>query len=44
MSFVNSINTIRGGTHVNYIVDQIADGLLNHIKKKFKEMKNIKPF
>ncbi|CAD8099307.1 unnamed protein product [Paramecium primaurelia] len=44
VSFVNSINTIRGGTHVNYIVDQIAEGLLNHIKKKYKEMKNIKPF
>ncbi|CAD8071108.1 unnamed protein product [Paramecium sonneborni] len=42
VSFVNSINTIRGGTHVNYIVDQIVEGFLVPIKKKYKEIKNIK--
>lgn len=33
ISFVNSICTTLGGTHVNYVVDQITD----HIQKVFKE-------
>ncbi len=36
VSFVNSIATTSGGTHVNYIGDQIINRLLEHIKKKNK--------
>lgn len=35
-SFVNSICTSRGGTHVNAIVDQITDKMQELIKKKYK--------
>ena len=34
VSFVNSIATTSGGTHVNYIADQICDHLLDEMKKK----------
>ena len=34
VSFVNSIATTSGGTHVNYIADQICDYLLDEMKKK----------
>ncbi len=44
ISFVNSICTSSGGTHVAYIVDQITNKLQETIKKKHKELKNIKPF
>ena len=36
VSFVNSICTIKGGTHVNYIADQATARLVNFIKKKNK--------
>lgn len=36
VSFVNSIATTRGGTHVNYIADQITNKLLEATKKKNK--------
>lgn len=36
VSFVNGIFTQRGGKHVDYIVDQIKDGLTEWIKKKRK--------
>jgi DNA topoisomerase-2 len=36
VSFVNSIATTSGGTHVNYIADQICNRLLEHVKKKNK--------
>jgi DNA topoisomerase-2 len=34
ISFVNSINTIRGGAHVNYIIDQIVEKVSAEIKKR----------
>ncbi|KAI9733829.1 MAG: DNA topoisomerase 2 [Claussenomyces sp. TS43310] len=34
VSFVNSIATTAGGTHVNYIADQICTKLLEVVKKK----------
>ncbi|KAH8659309.1 DNA topoisomerase [Tricladium varicosporioides] len=34
VSFVNSIATTTGGTHVNYIADQICDKLLEVVKKR----------
>jgi DNA topoisomerase II len=36
VSFVNGINTSRGGTHVDYIADQIKLKLADYIKKKKK--------
>jgi DNA topoisomerase-2 len=39
VSFVNSICTSRGGTHVNYIADQVAKYLLEQVKKKDKDLK-----
>ena len=36
MSFVNSICTMKGGTHVNYIVDQICKALVEKLNKKTK--------
>lgn len=36
VSFVNSIATTSGGTHVNYISDQICNKLADHLKKKNK--------
>ncbi|KAI8647477.1 DNA topoisomerase [Parasitella parasitica] len=43
VSFVNSICTAKGGTHVNYIADQIVKHLLPEVQKK-AHSKNIKPF
>lgn len=36
VSFVNSIATTAGGTHVNYIADQICAALLKDLSKKMK--------
>ena len=36
VSFVNSIATIKGGTHVNYITDQITAKLAGVVKKRNK--------
>ncbi|XP_028390602.1 DNA topoisomerase 2-alpha-like isoform X2 [Dendronephthya gigantea] len=33
-SFVNSIATTKGGTHVNYVADQVIEKLMGVIKKK----------
>lgn len=35
-SFVNTSKTKIGGTHIQYIVNQIVDGLRSHIEKKVK--------
>ena len=36
VSFVNSISTTKGGTHVSYITDQVTTRLLSVIKKRNK--------
>ncbi len=36
VSFVNGICTIKGGTHVNYVTDQIVERLTAEIKRKHK--------
>lgn len=36
VSFVNGINTIKGGTHVNYITNQIVKKLISYIETKKK--------
>lgn len=42
MSFVNSINTYRGGNHVNFVLDKLIENLQKEIKKK-KPKLQIKP-
>ncbi|KAM0687539.1 DNA topoisomerase 2 [Conglomerata obtusa] len=36
VSFVNSISTIKGGTHVNHVLDQLIEPIIEFIKKKEK--------
>nr|KMM63719.1 DNA topoisomerase 2 [Coccidioides posadasii RMSCC 3488] len=43
VSFVNSIATTSGGTHVNYISDQICSKLADAVKKKNKTGPLLKP-
>jgi DNA topoisomerase-2 len=43
VSFVNSIATTSGGTHVKYVADQIINKLLDVIKKKNKKGVTLKP-
>ncbi|KAH6633212.1 DNA topoisomerase [Boeremia exigua] len=43
VSFVNSIATTSGGTHVNYIADQIIDKLMAIVNKKNKAAVKLKP-
>ena len=43
ISFVNSICTSKGGTHVNYIADQVGAHLTATLKKKNKDGAVIKP-
>ena len=38
VSFVNSICTSKGGTHVNYITDQIVKEVKARVKKKDKSL------
>lgn len=42
LSFVNGIHTLHGGTHVNYIADQIVKYVIERTKKGNKEI-NITP-
>lgn len=42
ISFVNNIATTTGGTHVNYIADQIVTYLLKHLDRK-KKGHSLKP-
>ncbi|XP_010695093.2 DNA topoisomerase 2 isoform X1 [Beta vulgaris subsp. vulgaris] len=42
VSFVNNINTIKGGTHVDYITSQITKCVIDAAKKKNKNA-NLKP-
>ncbi|KAG0474607.1 hypothetical protein HPP92_014293 [Vanilla planifolia] len=42
VSFVNSINTIKGGTHVEYVTSQIASHVMSIVNKKNKNA-NLKP-
>ncbi len=40
VSFVNSIATYKGGSHVNHVIDKVVKQLVdNHIKKKNKDVK-----
>lgn len=43
VSFVNGICTSKGGTHVNYITEQIVEKIKEKIEKKDKNLK-VKPF
>ncbi|KIX03425.1 uncharacterized protein Z518_06977 [Rhinocladiella mackenziei CBS 650.93] len=43
VSFVNSIATTSGGSHVNYVADQIVTRLMEVVKKKNKGGPTLKP-
>jgi DNA topoisomerase II len=43
VSFVNSICTSKGGTHVNYLADQVVKYVCELLGKKHKQT-NVKPF
>lgn len=43
VSFVNSICTSKGGTHVNYVADQLVGKIMEAVKKKNKTFP-LKPF
>lgn len=36
ISFVNSVETYQGGSHVWYVMDQITEALREYLKKKYK--------
>ncbi|TPX68586.1 hypothetical protein SpCBS45565_g03046 [Spizellomyces sp. 'palustris'] len=44
VSFVNSICTMKGGTHVNHVADQLVANLIEAVKKKDKKGVPLKPF
>ena len=41
VSFINSTNVRQGGTHIDYIMNQIIGGVREHVKKKTKQ--DLKP-
>eukprot|EP00913_Durusdinium_trenchii_P026192 g24572.t1 len=43
VSFVNSINTIKGGTHVSHITEQFVDAILDKVNKRNKGGMEVKP-
>lgn len=43
-SFVNSICTVKGGTHVNHVTDQIVARLAEHLRKNRPQGVGVKPF
>merc|ERR1719463_786568 len=43
VSFVNSINTIKGGTHVTHVSDQLVEAILKVVKSKNRGGIEIKP-
>eukprot|EP00811_Abedinium_folium_P035186 NODE_7_length_4662_cov_6.859757.p1 GENE.NODE_7_length_4662_cov_6.859757~~NODE_7_length_4662_cov_6.859757.p1 ORF type:complete len:1097 (-),score=373.23 NODE_7_length_4662_cov_6.859757:1266-4556(-) len=43
VSFVNSINTIKGGTHVTHVADQLVEAILKVVKGKNRGGIDIKP-
>ncbi|KAJ3160651.1 DNA topoisomerase 2 [Geranomyces michiganensis] len=44
VSFVNSVCTIKGGTHVSHVADQLVANLVEAVKKKDKKSVPVKPF
>jgi len=44
VSFVNSINTIKGGTHVSHVSEQFVEAILDKVNKKNRGGMEVKPF
>ncbi|TYZ59857.1 hypothetical protein PybrP1_005799 [[Pythium] brassicae (nom. inval.)] len=38
VSFVNGMSALRGGTHVNYVADQLCRRIAEHVNKKHAEL------
>lgn len=38
VSFVNGMSALRGGTHVNYVADQLCRRIADHVNKKHAEL------
>lgn len=38
VSFVNGMSTLRGGTHVGYVADQLCRRIADHVNKKHAEL------
>lgn len=43
VSFVNSINTIKGGTHVSHVTEQFVESILDKVNKKNRGGMEVKP-
>lgn len=43
VSFVNSINTIKGGTHVSHVTDQFVESIMEKVNKKNRGGMEVKP-
>ena len=41
IGFINSTNVFQGGTHIDYVMNQIISGIREHVKKKTKQ--DVKP-
>lgn len=39
LSFVNGLETSKGGTHINYLVDNVVAGIREKLVKKYKTLK-----
>lgn len=39
ISFVNGLETARGGSHINYVMDNIISGVREKLLKKFRQLK-----
>lgn len=41
IGFINSTNVFQGGTHIDYVMNQVITGIREHVKKKTKQ--DVKP-
>jgi DNA gyrase/topoisomerase IV subunit B len=41
VGFINSTNVYQGGTHIDYVMNQLVSGIRDHVKKKTKQ--DVKP-
>ncbi|KAK1933293.1 putative DNA topoisomerase II [Babesia divergens] len=44
VSFVNNITTLKGGTHVQHVLDPLVTAVINKVKSKNKDGVELKPY